>query len=121
MTLRKIVLALTATSFLAGAALAQASVVEVDDEVMVAQLSANADTVEDWDVYTADGVKVGEVEDVLGTDAKTPTSLLVDFEDSTAYTDRDVMIALDQFKVEGDRLILIADAGTINALPEWNG
>jgi hypothetical protein len=120
MIARKLALALAAGSFIASAAFAQAALVDVDDSVNIAPLAANADTVEDWDVFNSAGVKIGDVEDVVGTDANTPTGLVIDFDDGSDYTDRDVMIALDQLSRENDRLILTADAATVNAMAVWN-
>lgn len=103
-----------------GAAFAQAQLVEISDTVMVEPFNANADTVDDWDVVAADGTKIGEVEDVLGTDAQTPTALAVDFEGDGGYADRDVVITLDHFTLSDGRLVLNADAAAVQPMPEWN-
>ncbi|MBL0936570.1 MAG: PRC-barrel domain-containing protein [Rhizobiaceae bacterium] len=117
---KTISLALLSSALLAGVASAQTTWVEIEDNVQVSAFSQTADTVEDWDVYAA-GAKIGEVEEVIGTDANTPTALVVDFEDNAGYGDRDdVVIPLDQFAWENNQLVLNADAAAIGAMEVWN-
>ena len=106
-------------SLLAGTAFAQ-TWVEIEDSVQISAFSQTADTVEDWDVY-AGGAKVGDVEEVIGTDANTPSALVVDFEDNAGYGDRDdVVIPLDQFAWENDQLVLKAEASAMGSMEVWN-
>ncbi len=112
--------ALTAVLAFPGAAFAQAQLVEIPDNVMVEAFGANVDTVDDWDVFAADGTRIGEVEEVLGTDAQTPTALAIDFEGNGGYADRDVVIQLEMFSLDGNRLTLNADAAAVQAMPVWN-
>lgn len=105
---------------LTGAASAQSALVEVSDQAMVAPFNQTADTVDDWDVHAADGTKIGEVEEVLGTDASTATALAVDFEGNGGFADRDVIVPLDQFNFADNRLVLIATAETIAGMPAYN-
>ncbi|HUH48618.1 MAG TPA: PRC-barrel domain-containing protein [Mycoplana sp.] len=120
MTARKLSLALAAAALMAGTAFAQGALVEVKDSVQVVPFNATADEVDDWDVYDASGTEIGDVEDVVGTDANTPTALVVDFKSKSAYGDRDVVIPLDQFSLQGNRLILNADAATVGQMPTWD-
>jgi len=119
MTIRKFYFALAAGTLMAGAANAQGTLVEIPDNVQVAPFSATADDVDDWDVYNSDGVEIGEVEEVVGSDANTPTALVVDFDGDGGYPDRDIVIPLDQFTQQDGRLILNADAATVGAMPDW--
>ena len=118
--MKKIVAAALLFAGIAGPASAQAPLVEIDDAVMVEPFAANADTVDDWDVYDAAGTKVGDVEEVLGTDANTPTALAVDFEGTGGYADRDVVIPLDQFTLTEGRLVLGSTPDAVGALPTWD-
>ena len=121
MSYRKLLLGIVAGGFLAGgSAFAQSALVEIDDDVQVAPFGVDADTVDDWDVYDASGTEIGEVEDVLGTDAKTPTALAVDFEGNGGYADRDVAVPLGEFTREGGRLILKATPDAVAAMPTWD-
>jgi hypothetical protein len=118
---RKLLLGLVAGGFLAGgSALAQNALVEIDDDVQVAPFGVDADTVDDWDVYDASGTEIGEVENVVGTDAKTPTALAVDFEGNGGYADRDVVVPLGEFTRQDGRLILNASPDAVRGMPTWD-
>jgi hypothetical protein len=117
---KKLSVALIASGLLAGTAMAQTAWVEIeDDNLQIAEFGASVDQVEDWDVYV-DGAKVGEVEEVVGTDATTPTALVVDFDGSGGFEDRDVVIELDQFSWENNQLVLNADAATVADFETWD-
>lgn len=103
-----------------GAAMAQTAWVEVSDNVHVAAFGAIADQVDDWDVHDAAGTVIGEVDEVVGPDAGTPTALVVDFEGNAGYADRDVVIPLDQFTRENNRLTLNAAPDAVGAMEPWN-
>jgi hypothetical protein len=104
----------------AGIALAQNAWVEVDDAVDVAPLNAQADVVDDWDVYNGAGAKIGEVETVIGPDRNTPTALVVDFEDDAGLGDRDdLIVPLDRFALNGQNLTLDVDAAAVAAFVEY--
>lgn len=102
-----------------GAATAQTAWVEVRDNAHVAAFGAIADQVDDWDVYDASGTEIGEVEEVVGPDAATPTALVIDFEGKAGYADRDVVIPLDQFTRENNRLTLNASPEAVGAMEAW--
>jgi hypothetical protein len=105
--------ALLSASLLAGSAVAQtATLVEVDDDAMIAALDMEADDVDDADVFDAAGTEVGEVEEVVGTDAMTPTALVVEF-DVDAYGGEDRLIPLEHFSMQNDRLTLSLDAAAV--------
>lgn len=120
MSIRKFYLALAAGTLMAGSAYAQGVLVKVGDDVQVAPLTATADDVDDWDVFNSEGVEIGEVEEVVGTDANTPTALVVDFDGTAGHTDRDVVIPLDQFTQQNGRLVLNADAAAVGQMPDWH-
>jgi rRNA processing protein Gar1 len=86
----------------------------------IAAFGAIADQVEDWDVYDASGAEIGEVEEVVGPDAQTAAALVVDFDDKAGYADRDVVIPLDQFTRENNRLTLNASPEAVSAMETWN-
>ena len=120
MLYRKLLLGIVAGGFITGgSALAQNALVEVADDVQVPALGATADTIDDWDVFDASGTEIGEVEEVLGTDARTPTALAVDFEGNAGYADRDVVIPLDAFTLQDNRLVLNAAPDAVSAMEEW--
>ena len=120
MLYRKLVLGIAFGGLMTATALAQTAWVEIDDEVQVSAFNAKADDVDDWDVYNSEGVEIGEVEEVVGPDAGTPTALVVDFEGNAGYADRDVVIPLDQFTRENDRLTLNASPDAVGGMETWN-
>ena len=100
-----------------GVAFAQTAWVEIDDDVVVAPLNKEADDVEDWDVIGSDGAKLGEVEEVIGTQAGTASALVVEFEDGSIFDrDREVIVPLDQFSFADDKLTLNADAAAVGTM-----
>ena len=119
MKLRLLVATLALPVF-AAPALSQTTWVEVGDQVLVAPFNQSADTVDDWDVYLADGNKIGEVEEVLGADANAATALAIDFDGKHGFADRDVVVPLDQFTWTDNRLVLIADASSVQAMETYN-
>ena len=118
--MKRIVISLLAVAAAMSAAYAHQALVEVDDKVEVPALGANADTVDDWDVYLADGTEIGEVDDVVGTDRTTPTALVVDFDNRSGYPGRDIVVPLEHFARTNDRLILNADAAAVGSMQGWN-
>ncbi len=87
-----------------------------DDQLGVLVLGLSVDQIEDLDVYDAQGTKLGEVEDVLGTDAMTATALVVDLEG----VDLDVIVDLAGLEVRDNRIITTLTAQELRALPAWN-
>ncbi|EHK54996.1 PRC-barrel domain-containing protein [Allomesorhizobium alhagi] len=101
-------------------AAAQTTWVEIADQATVAPLSRSVDRVDDMDVYDASGKKIGEIEEVLGQDADTASALTVDFDDDAGYGGRDnVIVPLEMFQLDGERLILSADAEAMSSMEVW--
>ncbi|MGQ2907229.1 MAG: PRC-barrel domain-containing protein [Aliihoeflea sp.] len=116
---KTVTLAFVSSALLAGSAFAQTAWVEIEDNVQVSAFNATVDQIDDWDVY-AGGEKVGEVEEVVGTEAGTATALVVDFEGNGGFADQDMVIPLDQFAWENNQLVLNADAAAVGSMEVWN-
>ncbi|HEV7417352.1 MAG TPA: PRC-barrel domain-containing protein [Tianweitania sediminis] len=102
-------------------AFAQTSWVEIDDDVMVAPFNVEADDLDDMDVHNSAGQEIGEVEEVIGTNETTPTALVVEFDGEAGYPDRDdVVVPLDRFSMNGDRLVLNADAAAVEGFQTYD-
>ncbi|GHD09989.1 PRC-barrel domain-containing protein [Tianweitania populi] len=112
-----LVLAAAALASLSNVASAQTSTwVEVDDKTMVAPFNVDADRLEDMDVHNAAGQKIGEIEDVIGTDRAAATALVVDFDDQAGFGDRDdIIVPIERFSLDGVKLVLKDDAATVAA------
>lgn len=102
------------------AATAQTTLVEVDGTTIVQPFGQPADTVGDWDVYSATGGVIGDVEEVLGTDRATATALAVDFDGKEGFADRDVVVPLDQFIWQEGRLVLNATGEAVGQMESWD-
>lgn len=111
--------ALIATAF-AGAASAQGRLVEVDDRVMVERFGRIVDRVDDLNVYSSAGVRIGEVEEVLGQSRRRASALVIDFSGRNGYPNRDVVIPLNRFTLSQGRLLLDASRGEISRMPRWD-
>lgn len=116
---------LLASAFLAAAittpALAQTTWVEIDEDVALQPWGSTVDAVEDLDVIGANGTKIGEVEEVVGTAPGTPSAIVVDFSDDSPYGNRpDAVVPLDQFTFDNNRLTLTADAATVSGFEAYD-
>ena len=112
--------AFLAAALASSTAFAQGAWTKLEDNVQVPAIGATVDQVEDLDVHNASGTKIGEVDDVLGTDASTPSALVVEFEQGGAYPKEEIVVPLDQFTWENNRLILNVDAAGVSAMEIWN-
>ena len=88
-----------------------------DDQTNVTVLGASVDQVEDMDLFDTQGVKLGEVEAVLGTDADTASAVAIDLENTD---DTDVVISLSDLTLQDGRLVTALTAQALGALPEWD-
>lgn len=114
---------LAAAAFIATPALAQSSLTEVNDDVMVPQFSMDVDSVEDMDVYDSAGTEIGEVEEVLGSNEQTPTHLAIDFsdDDGSTYPDTDnSIVSLDDVSFTDGRIVVNLTPEEVSALQSWD-
>ena len=104
---------------MATAAVAQTSLVEVSDDVIVEPFGIAADLLDDIDVYNDAGVEVGDVEEIVGPDAQTPTHLVVDFDNDGGFPDRDdVIVPIEAFTLDANRLVISLTPEEVSALPQ---
>jgi len=116
----KLFVAFPIAALMAAPALGQTQWVELQDNVQVSQFSSTVDQVEDWDLYDASGQKIGEIEAVLGSDGASASALVVDFDNASSYVDGDVIVPIDQFTWEANRLSLNIDKAGAQQLELWN-
>jgi len=116
---------------IAGAALAQQSTPaqtgsipnltnlrEVNDDRMIQPWNISVDRAEDMDLHSPAGQKVAEVEEVLEDSSGRITALVVEV-DVPGTNDKEVVIALDQVNLQGDRLTTNLTADQLRSMPEW--
>lgn len=100
---------------LAGPALGQTQALrEADDDVMVSAFDRSADDLEDADLLTATGERIGEIEALLIQPDGQPTAFAADI------GDREVIIALAQVQLRGDDLVTDLTREQVAALPVWD-
>ncbi|PYE25765.1 PRC-barrel domain protein [Rhizobium sp. PP-F2F-G20b] len=125
MTKRNTFIATTTLALLAGAgaSFSQApatALVDVSGKTMVPGFNVTADDLESMNVYNAAGEKIGEIEDVVGSDKTTPTGVAVDFERSANLGREHRVVALDKVKQDGLRLVVDIDAAAAAQLPVYD-
>ncbi|MEE2952145.1 MAG: PRC-barrel domain-containing protein [Pseudomonadota bacterium] len=102
----------------APSASAQQSYVDVADDARVAVLNISVENLDDKDVYDVGGREIGEVEVVLGSDERTPTAIVIDFNDHIVEHDRIVQIA--DTALESDRLVIRLDQEALQELERYD-
>lgn len=121
--MHRMLLAAASALLLSGASVQAQNVVlvEVDDNVMLMPWNKSADAIEDAKVLNSDNSELGEVEEVLGTDAKTPVALVVDFEGATTGFTGSRIIPIERFTPDGARLKITTSAAEVASFPTYGG
>jgi sporulation protein YlmC with PRC-barrel domain len=90
--------------------------VEVEEEAMMAEhFNLSVNQLEDMEVTGSGGKRIGEVEDVLMTPEGKITALAVE-----VVGDKEVVVALDQLRRQGDVLMTDLTEEQVEALPSWD-
>jgi hypothetical protein len=90
-----------------------------DDDLVVASLNISVDDLDDMDLYNAAGEEIGEVEEVLGTEAGVATAVAVEF-DEGPMDDETVIFMISDLAIDNDRLITQMTADQIASLEVWD-
>jgi hypothetical protein len=94
---------------------------EVQDESMVVQpFNLAVDRIDDMDVYGANGEKIGEVDEVLMNAAGQAVAVSVEVGGFLGIGGREVIVSLDQLRLEGERFVTSLTKEQIEALPRWD-
>lgn len=123
---RTLIAAALPLALFAGPALAQqtaapAGLVEVEDEAMVVEAySLSVDELDDMDIYSAGGDKIGEVEDVLMDAEGKIVALTAEVGGFLGIGEKEVILQLDQVQRQGDRLTVNMTEEQLEQLPEWD-
>jgi len=89
-----------------------------DDDRMIQPWNISVDRAEDMDLYAPTGQKVAEVEEVLEDSSGRITALVVEV-DVPGADDWEVVVALDQVNLQGDRLTTNLTADQLRSMQEW--
>lgn len=99
---------------------ADSIMVEVDDDSLsVAAFNTTVGELEDMVLYGADGERVGEIEDVLGSQDGTVTAVAVEVGGLLGVGEREVIIPIDAIELDGLRLSIDYTREEIQELPQW--
>lgn len=105
----------------ASVGLAQTTWLEIDDEaLMVAPMNLSVDAIEDMDVYSADGERIGEVEEVLGSAQGKPSAVALEVGGFLGVGEREVIVPLDMLAMREDRMVLDMTKEQVDALENWD-
>lgn len=103
------------------AALAQTPVmVKVADATMLPGFNVTADDLEGMHIYNTAGQRIGEIEDVVGTDATVATGVAIDFDNKAGLGRENRVVPLSDLKQDGLRLTVDLDAAKAAALPVFD-
>ena len=90
--------------------------VEVEDEaMMVEHFNLSVKQLEDMEVTDSGGKRIGEVEDILMTPEGEITALAIE-----VVSDKEVVMALDQLRRQGDVLMTDLTEKQVEALQSWD-
>ncbi|MCD7107936.1 PRC-barrel domain-containing protein [Rhizobium sp. DKSPLA3] len=105
----------------ATAALAQTpAFVKVADATVLPGLNVTADDLEGMHVYNAAGQRIGEIEDVVGSEATVATGVAIDFDKTSGLGREHRVVPLSGLKQDGLRLVVDLDAAKAAALPVFD-
>lgn len=97
------------------------ALIEADnDSMVVPPLNMTVGQIEDLDVYSTAGDRIGEVEDVLMTPEGQAAAVTVEVGGFLGIGDREVILPLDQLSLNGDRLVTQLSKAQIEALDAWD-
>jgi hypothetical protein len=94
---------------------------EVTDEQLVVQpFNLAVDRIDDMDVYGPGDEKIGEIDDVLMNAAGQPVAVSVEVGGSLGIGGREVIVMLDQLRLDGQRFMTSLTKAQIEALRRWD-
>ncbi|MCB4821943.1 PRC-barrel domain-containing protein [Roseicella aerolata] len=129
MMLRQFLLGAAAALSMAGIAAAQQAAApgaapdyrEVKDEKLVVQpFNLTVDQIDDMDVHAGGGEKIGEIDEVLMNAAGQPVAVTVEAGGFLGIGAREVILTLDQLRLDGQRFVTSLTRAQVEALPQWN-
>jgi PRC-barrel domain len=128
MMLRRFLLGAAVSLTIAGIATAQQATApgatpeyrEVKDEKLVVQpFNLTVDQIDDMDVHAAGGDRIGEIDEVLMNAAGQPVAVTVEVGGFLGIGAREVIITLDQLRLDGQRFVTSLTRAQVEALPKW--
>lgn len=94
---------------------------EAEDDAMIVQpFNVSVDKLEDMDLVGPGGEDIGEIDEVLVDAAGQPAAVAAEVGGFLGVGERDVVIQLDQLRLDGDRLATDLTKEQLEALPDYD-
>jgi hypothetical protein len=91
-----------------------------DDSTVIQPWNLTVDQIEDMDVVDGSGTDIGDVEEVLTGPDGQPAAVAAEVGGFLGIGDKEVIIGLDQLRVNGEDLTTTLSKEQLEALPEWD-
>lgn len=91
-----------------------------DDDLLVQPLGLRAEQLEDMSLVGPGGDEIGEVDDVLADATGRASAVSVEAGGFLGVGDKQVVVGLDQIRLENDRLVTGMTLEQVKALPAWD-
>ena len=91
-----------------------------DDKILVEKFNLTVDQIDDMNVYTPAGDKIGEVDEVLMDASGKIVAVSVETGGFLGIGGKEVVVMLDQLTLEGDRFTTTLSKEQLEALPRWD-
>jgi len=91
-----------------------------DDDKMVNQLGADVDTVEDMDIFDANGRKIAEVEGVIEDENGQIVGLIIEHGGFLGIGDTESILTFDQVQLKNGDLVTTLVEEDLPKLPVWS-
>jgi hypothetical protein len=91
-----------------------------DDSTVIQPWNKTVEQIEDMDLVDGSGNDIGDVEEVLTDASGQPAAVAAEVGGFLGIGDKEVIIGLDQLRVNGDDLTTTLSKEQLEALPEWD-
>lgn len=92
---------------------------EAEDEDMIVQpFGLTVDDIDDMDLESPTGEKIGKIEEVLIDASGEPVAVVVEIDEFGGIDDRDLVLGLDQLQLMDRHFVTSADDATLESLPD---
>jgi hypothetical protein len=121
------ILALALAALLGSASLAAAQQQQAvtfkaieDDSTVIQPWNLTVDRIEDMDLVDGSGNDIGDIEAVLTDASGQPAAVAAEVGGFLGIGDKEVIVGLDQLRVNGEHLVTTLSKEQLEALPEWD-
>ncbi|MFA6141331.1 MAG: PRC-barrel domain-containing protein [Hyphomicrobium sp.] len=91
-----------------------------DDAKMVPQLNASVDSVEEMDIFDANGKKIAEVDSVLEDSTGEVKGVAIEYGGFLGFGEKGAIVTFDQLKAQDGKLTTTLTEEQLPTLPAWN-